>query len=48
MDLKAGEISPVGKVAILNTRSFLKITPRYQNAEFMENCVLGIALKGSI
>ena len=44
MDLKAGEISPVGKVAILNTRSFLKITPRYQNAEFMEDCVLGMAL----
>ena len=48
MDLKAGEISPEGKVAVLNTWSFRKITPHYQNTEFMENCVLGIALKGSI
>lgn len=48
MGLKAGEISPEVKVTVLNTGSFGKITPHYQNTEFMEDCVLGMALKGSI
>lgn len=48
MGLKAGEISPEVKVAVLNIGSFGKITPCYQNTEFMEDCVLAMALKGSI